>query len=353
VGYLHIGRPRSGLRRYGGILAAEARTRPDLEIVESDVGDRDASWADLRRAARRLRDVDVVHLQYKVADWNPRLGGMPRLEVALQSMRRPLVVTLHDVYAPESRWQRTIAPKTLGMRRVGMAATSLVVHSEEERTRVAGRLPGDKVEVVPHFVERRPELPDRQHSRAALDVSDRRVITLLGHIIKRRGHRLVIDALKELPENVVALFVGSPLKDREYIEEGFREYAEKAGMSERVRFMGYVPDEELEQILVATDVALCPFRYMSASGALSTVISAGRPIVTSDLPQFRELVAIEPGSLHPFTPYDSSALAAAVTHTLETATDQPDPHVMALARRLSTPRIVDRYVGLYRAAASR
>ena len=43
VGFLHIGRERSGLRRYGAMLAAEAATRPELEVVESDIGD---GWED-------------------------------------------------------------------------------------------------------------------------------------------------------------------------------------------------------------------------------------------------------------------------------------------------------------------
>jgi len=353
VGFLHIGRERSGLRRYGKILATEAATRPDLEVVESDVGGRDVSWSDLRRGARRLNDVDVVHIQWKVADWNPRLGGIPRLEVVLRSMGRPTVFTLHDVYAPENRWGRTIAPATLGLRRLGRAASSVVVHSQEERHRLAGRVPEGKVEIVPHFVEVRAALPDREESRAALGVSDKRVISLLGHVIKRRGHRLVIEALRKLPEDVYALFVGSPLEGREYMVEELREYAAENGVEDRVRFMGFVPEEELEQVLAATDVALCPYRSMSASGALTTLISAGRPIVTSDLPQFRELRAMEPGALYLFSPYDSTALTPAIEHALAEADDEPDPHVVALARRLSTARIIDRYVGLYQAAAGR
>ncbi len=51
VGFLHLGRERSGLRRYGAILAAEAARRPDLEVIEADAGDREASWSDLRAAA--------------------------------------------------------------------------------------------------------------------------------------------------------------------------------------------------------------------------------------------------------------------------------------------------------------
>ena len=352
VGFLHIGRERSGLRRYGAILAAEAASRPELDVVESDIGDRDGPWVDLRRAAHRLSDVDVVHIQWKVADWNPRLGGLPRLEVALRSMGRPTVFTLHDVYAPENRWQRTVAPEALGLRRLGMAASSVVVHSDEERSRLAGRVPESKIEVVPHFVETRPALPDREASRIALGLSDKRVITLLGHVIKRRGHRLVIEALRDLPDDIYALFVGSPLTGREYMVDQFKEYAVKNGVEGRVRFMGFVPDEVLEQVLSATDVALAPYRSMSASGALATLISAGRPIVTSDLAQFRELMAMEPGALYPFMPYDSSALAAAIDRALAMADDKPDEHVTALARRLSTARIVDRYVGLYQAAAS-
>ena len=351
VGFLHVGRERSGLRRYGAILAAEAATRPELAVSESDIGDRDAPWSDLRRAARRLRQVDVVHIQWKVADWNPRLGGIPRLELVLRSMGRPTVFTLHDVYAPENRWQRTITPEALGLRRLGRAASSVVVHSEEERHRLAGRVPMQKVEVVPHFVEERAALPDRAASRAALGVEDRRVITLLGHVIKRRGHRLVIEAMRDLPDDVYALFVGAPLQGREYMVEQFREYAARNGVADRVRFMGFVPEDELERVLAATDVALAPYRSMSASGALATLISAGRPIVTSDLPQFRELGAMAPGAFYTFAPYKAEPLAQAIISALAAAGDDPDTNVQALARSVSTARVVDRYVALYRAAA--
>jgi glycosyltransferase involved in cell wall biosynthesis len=352
VGFLHVGRERSGLRRYGRILAAEAATRPDVEVIESDIGGRDTAWTDLRDAARQLRPADVVHLQWKLADWDPRFGGVPRLEVLSRSLRRPMVVTMHDVFAPEGRWARRLSPAALGLRRLGQVAASLVVHAEDERRRLRGLIPEGKVEVVPHFVEVRPDLPDRSAARLALGVADRRVITLLGYITRRRGHRLVIDALAELPADVTALFVGSTIEGRDHVSRELQEHAAQVGVADRVRFLGYLPEDDLEEILAATDVALCPFRAMSASGALATWISAGRPIVTSDLAPFRELDALAPGALRPFRPYQSSALAACIAATLELATEQRDPRVEALARRLRIPRIMDRYMGLYRAAAS-
>lgn len=352
VGFLHIGRQHSGLRRYGSMLAAEAATRPRLEVVESDAGDRSTSWSELRQAAHRLRDCDVVHLQWKLADWDPRLGGIPRMELVLQSLRRPVVITLHDVFEREGLWQRHLSPGALGLRRLGHAASSLVVHSEDERRRLEGLVPARKVEVVPHFVEVRATLPDRAAAREALGVTGLRVVTLLGYLTKRRGHRLVIDALRDLPEDVIALFVGSVIDGREHIARALQEHAAEAGVAERVRFMGYVPDDVLEQVLVATDVALCPFERMAASGALATWISAGRPIVASDLAPFRELRAMQPGALHLFRPFEAKALAARIDSTLALATEDADAAVTALARRLATPRIVDRYSGLYRSAAS-
>jgi glycosyltransferase involved in cell wall biosynthesis len=352
VGFLHVGRDRSGLRRYGGILAAETASHPDLQVIESDVGGRDASYSDLRIAARRLRDADVVHVQWKLADWDPRSGGIPRIEVVLQTMRRPVVVTMHDVFAREGRWDRLLSPAAIGLRRLGAAASSLVVHSEEERERLDGLVPAGKVEVVPHFVEVR-HLPDRIAARASLGVSDRQVITLLGYITKRRGHRLVLDALKNLPEEVTALFVGSTIEGRDHVGQALQEHAAELGVADRVRFMGYLPEDEMEQVLAATDVALCPFERMSASGALATWFSAGRPIVASDLAPFREFRAMQNGSVHLFRPYETEPLARCISSTLEASTDEPDAAVVALARRLATPRIVDRYIGLYRAAASR
>ena len=105
-------------------------------------------------------------------------------------------------------------------------------------------------------------------------------------------------------------------------------------------------------MLAATDVALCPFREMSASGALATWISAGRPIVASDLPAIRELDAMAPGAIRRFAPYEPAALREAIAAALDEATAEPDPRVRRLAAELATPRIVARYAEVYRAAAA-
>jgi glycosyltransferase involved in cell wall biosynthesis len=351
VGYLHVGRARSGVRRYGRILAQAAARRGDLEVVEADAGERDASLRDLRRAGTRLRRADVVHLQWKLADWGPRSGGLLRTDVFARTCRRPLVVTLHDVFPRHGLWERRLSPSALGLRRLASRASLVVVHFDEERRRLDGLVRPDRVTVIPHFVEEPPALPDAGSAKASLRLEGRRVMTLLGYLTKRKGHRLVMESLTRLPEDVIALFVGSVIEGRDHVLAGLRADARDLGVAERVCFAGFVPDAELPLYLAATDVALCPFSDMSASGAVSTWISAGRPIVTSDLPAFREYAALEPDALRIVEGPGPDALAARIAETLETRSSgagvAADQAVQRLAERLATPRIVERYVEAY------
>ena len=63
----------------------------------------------------------MVHLQWKLADWDPRWGGIPRMETVLQSLRRPVVVTMHDVFDRDGVWQRRLSLGAIGLRRLGRA----------------------------------------------------------------------------------------------------------------------------------------------------------------------------------------------------------------------------------------
>ncbi len=66
VGYLHIGPPEHGVCRYGRLLAAEARRRPDLTVIEANVmltEDRKHNREMLVKAAQRLSEAEVIHFQ--------------------------------------------------------------------------------------------------------------------------------------------------------------------------------------------------------------------------------------------------------------------------------------------------
>jgi glycosyltransferase involved in cell wall biosynthesis len=120
------------------------------------------------------------------------------------------------------------------------------------------------------------------------------------------------------------------------------------GNAERLRITGYLPDEKLEVYLAATDLAVCPFRAASASGSLSTWVSASRRILASDIPQITEYNRLEPDAIATFSPYAPAALAAAILRVL--ATDE-ETQLAALARlrdRLDISVILDAHLQVYR-----
>lgn len=351
VGYLHIGKEGGGVRRYGRIIAEAARARADMETLEADAGERDASRATLKETGHRLSGSAVVHLQWKPADWGGGLRAFARLRAFAGGCSQPMVVTLHDVWARSGVRERWLDSDVMALRWIGRSAARVVVHSDEERRRLKGLVPAEKVALVPHFVEERV-MADADASREALGLAGKRVMTLLGFMVRRKGYRLTIEALGLLPDDVVALFAGGPIPGREARGDELRAHAEALGVAHRVQITGYVAAERLDQALAATHVAICPFRDLSASGSLSTWISTGRPIVTSDLPQFREYDALVPGSLRIFRPLTPQAMADAVRSVLDVGPPQVDPDVVALRERLLTPRALEAYVRVYRAAAA-
>jgi glycosyltransferase involved in cell wall biosynthesis len=223
----------------------------------------------------------------------------------------------------------------------------LLVCSQIERDRT-GR--PRTVQVIPHFVEPRVLGSSRSEAKAALGLTGKRIVTLLGYIHSRKGHRLVVDALPHLPEDVVAVFAGRAAQEEHGLVEQLRHRAALAGVSRRLIITGYLTDDRLAQHLAATDLAVCPFAALSASGSLSTWISSGRSIVASDLPQIREYNALEPGAIATFAPYSPAALAGAILRAFERGGDEFDAGITRLRGRLLLPHIVERHLDTYQAA---
>ncbi len=369
LGFLHLGERGHGLHRYGRLLAEEARRRPELAVHESELvlsGDRPRDAAALRRAGEELADCELVHLQHNKSVWG---GGWAQLANAREfsdACRRPLVATLHDVYPrdPWTEWRRRRSPwrrlKRHWQERAPTNRTlvhwidrcaAVTVCSDEELARLRGLTHRARPVVIDHFVEEREALPPRDEARRRLGWPlGARIVTVLGYIHPSKGHDLAVRALRKLPDDVHLVLAGAPSPGNEPFVEKLEARAERHGVRERLRVTGYLDDEEQACALAATDLALAPFRFFSASGSLSTWISSGRPILCHALPQLERYEALQPGAIATFAPFKAAALARAVERGLAGARPTPDPRVAALRERLRMPRIFERHLGLYRTA---
>ena len=368
IGFLHVGPPEGGVCRYGLMLAAEAKRRSALQVEEAFVGEAADVTTDplaIRDAARRLSSADVVHLQYSRHAWGTRGSWLREF---LEHCRCPIVATFHDVYVrrPRSsgpaprRWASEFvgritrdryADNRRAAQRLLDKAAVVLVSSHEEAQRLAALRPTNAVRVLPHFVERRSLATSREAARKMLDLDDRRVVTLLGFIHGRKGHRMALDALARLPKDVVLIFAGRAPEGGEAFVDELLQQSRRLDVADRLHVTGYLDDDELDKYLVATDLAICPFEQLSASGSLSTWIAAGRPILAADLPQFDDYNRLEPGAVRTFAPYDADALAGAIHVALGRGDDSTPPAIVALQERLSMPSVFDRHLDLYRLAS--
>ena len=329
-----------GVRVYGGLVAAAVRDLPDaVDVVEVAV-DR-ASPAALREAGRDLTraGVDVVYLQLNpqpaVGVWGRHLTQLPHLEAFLSTWRGPIVATVHDL-APRlsPRARLAAAREAHGLRglarvawfaagldallvgRLARRAGRLLVCTEEEAQRLRALSPraAKRVRVVPHLAMQRSLGPSSE-ARERLGLAGHRIVTLLGFLHPRKGAELLVDAVPQLPADVVVLLAGRP-SDPSY-GDALLARARALGVADRVRLTGYLDDAALDAVVAATDVAACPFTEMSASGTVAVWIGAACPIVGAPLPQLEALGRAFPGLVTTFAERSPAALAAALTARLD------------------------------------
>jgi glycosyltransferase involved in cell wall biosynthesis len=296
-----------GVADYTNYLLAELKKLADVRIVTDQF-------------MPEVNNAEIVHIQHQyflyggVAPWKNRFKRF------LKMLRRPTILTVHEFVEPEgSPLKRAAIRATNRSQFIHPAIRRLVVHTEYDRQRmIRAGIPADLIVIIRHAVPSSPSLPDREASRRELAVEDKFVVTLFGFLSKRKGHLLALEALKELPENVILLFAGGkhPQDTTSYSSELEKEI-ENLGLSGRVRITGYIPEEKVGTVMSATDLIIAPFTESSGSGSLALGFSCGKPIIASDIPPHKEIVGEEPDVLFLFPNGDAKALSQSIMQVMQ------------------------------------
>ena len=316
IGFLHLGASESGIRRHGETLAAELAKRPGIEVLEAStnlVGGGIQALRRLGRAARVLRVADVIvlsHSPYRL--WAGGRTRLLQLVVAALALR-PSVILLHDVY-PADAW-RSVDWWALAV--LGRLGHELIYQEEHERAVLATLPGGERITRVPHPIIS-VQLPSRAEARATLGVADETVVvSLIGWLHPRKNPESAVRALAELSPKTHLWIVGGVAERDEGYEHRLRALATALNVADQVHITGYVDEPELLLRLAATDIGLVPYRAMSASASLATLIAARKPIVANWLPVTRELVALAPDAIATCRCDDAREFARVIRQTLE------------------------------------
>jgi glycosyltransferase involved in cell wall biosynthesis len=239
------------------------------------------------RVLRNL-DADVFHLHYP-----PPLTSFFATRT-LQRRNVPVCLTYHcDLYLAgytgqllAGLYQRVFLPPTL--RRVDR----IVVHTRSYGV-TSAMLRGRDLAVIPSVVDLdwfRPGLAP-ESLRIKLQLEGKRVLAFTGRLVPHKGVDVILQALTQLPEDVVLLVVGAGPRLPSLVG-----LARRLGVAERVRFCASVTDDDLPRYLALADIFVFPSqsRLEGFGLAVAEAMAVGLPVVIADMPGVREV--IEPGN---------------------------------------------------------
>ena len=124
---------------------------------------------------------------------------------------------------------------------------------------------------------------DRAAEKASLGLLGP-VILCVGALVPRKNQRLLIEALPSLADATLML-AGTGES-----EAALRGLAKQLGVSERVRFMGAVPHDDLPALFAAADIMALVSSSEGLANAWVEALACGTPIVASDVGGIRELM---------------------------------------------------------------
>ena len=248
---------------------ARADGVPRIETMTLRTGLRPRSdAADLRALARRLGGVDIVHVHRSKEHWLAALAN------CFTGKSRPLVRTRHIVQA--------IRPHALNRWLYGRATDLVVTVSEAIRRQCvgAGLAPAERVTTLLGAADGERFRPGNAGAvRRELGVADGvPLVGLLSGFRVMKGHATVVDAAERLagagrPFHVA--FVG-----RGPFEAAIRERTERAGLTKRISFLGFVEDPA--RLVGGFDIALYPpLESDGMSRALFEYMASGRAVIAS------------------------------------------------------------------------
>jgi len=139
-----------------------------------------------------------------------------------------------------------------------------------------------------------------------------RYILSVGSIEERKNILLAVKALPYLPETMNLVIVG---RHTPYTDEVIA-YAEKEGLTHRIKIMHGVSDEELPKLYAEAEAFVYPSRYEGFGIPIIEAISCGLPVVACTGSCLEE--AGGPDSLY-VDPDDAEAMAQAIKQVLRGA----------------------------------
>lgn len=246
-------------------------------------------------------------------------------DFSLPLVKAPLgqtVLTIHDIRGilPESGMLERAA-NWVFLERSLRAADHVVTVSQAMKSEILGVFPGLPISVVYNGLDTKcfdavSEI-DQQDVRRKYDLPSEFILAV-GHLERRKNYLRLLDALARLRDqgrSCSLLIIGNDRGELKAIEEKIN----AMGLEGCVKILSGLSDFEVRCIYKLCTLFVFPSSYEGFGIPILEAMAAGRPMVLSDIPVFREITESR-GEYFPHD--DTEAMASAMEKVLSSSSDR-------------------------------
>ncbi|MCX7860389.1 MAG: glycosyltransferase family 4 protein [Chloroflexus sp.] len=269
----------------------------------------------------------------------------------------PTVITIHDlafIRFPQTFRAYNRIYLDLATRLSARRASRILAVSEHTKNEVVGLLgiPPERVVVTPnaarsHF---RPPAPAAIEQLRARHGLPERFVLYVGTLEPRKNLTTLLEAFALASRSVpnVPLVIGG---GKGWMYEPIFARLEQLHLRDRVKFAGYIPEEELPLWYAAATVFVFPSIYEGFGMPPLEAMACGTPVITSNTSSLPEVVG-DAGLM--VSPSDTVALAEAIRRLLTDADLRAElrQRGLARARRFSWAETAAKTLAAYQAVAN-
>lgn len=308
----------------------------------------------LFRLASKGTGTQIIHLH-----WLPRVQHTPAgllrlflfywrlLVLRLRGVR--FVWTVHNLYSHEGT--NLFAERWLS-RFVGAASSRVIAHSDAAKRLVGSEfdIGADKIVVVPHgnYIGSYQNRISKCDARRQLGIAEDAVVLLFfGNIRPYKGIFELIESYQKLrAQNTCLLIAGRPLNQK-IVDEILN--CTRQDKSIELRF-GFVPDDDVQLYMNASDVVVFPYQDVLTSGAVVLAMSFGRACIAPSIGCIPEMLDERGAFL--YNPDDPEGLSGALNRAVlnQKSLASMGEHNLERAAEWSWDKVAGETAQVYRSA---
>jgi len=291
-------------------------------------------------------NISLIHLQHEYSYFWFRPFGLSviLLLIFLRLARKKIIITLHTVY-PFSLFEKFIPSMYLKypkfiilLAKIGFLVTTklmsifsnkIVVLTPMGEYFLKNEYKISNVVFIPYGLHSLPRV-DPNYAKTKLNLQGKIVLMCFGYPYPNKGFQYAIDALdiitKKYKYNNIILLLQDiePLHKCEQCKiyiNFLKKLVSLKKLQTFIRFLSFIPEDQLPLYLSAVDIFIYPYEYrLASSSALMKTLSLNKIYIVSDIPTFSFLKYFGFTNIIFVKPKSSEDIALAISKILHDRT---------------------------------